>query len=68
MRKKVVMEIDDSGQVFGPDNWLIGSANVAAAEQHFGEPSGKGIKQVLKLKDAGFTAEEIMELKQADLI
>lgn len=67
-RKRVIMEIDETGQIYGPDNYFIGNANMGT-NPHFGEyTERKAVKTVLKLKDAGFTAENILEMKEAGLI
>ena len=68
--KKVIMEIDDNDNVYGPGNWLVGMAQ--ANNPHFGEAepgkSGCTVQELVKLKDAGFTAGEIVEMKEGGLL
>lgn len=71
--KRIVLEVRGEDEVYGPDDWFIGSLQHGNA--HFGEPvesKEKGIednvKYLIKLKDAGFSGEEILEMKKNGLL
>lgn len=66
--KKVVVEYDEStGQVYD----AIGTPIIMwAGLQHFGEAqdSGVSVRDVIKLKEAGFSAEEIVTMKDGGVL
>jgi hypothetical protein len=68
MTKDVILKLDDNGQVYGPGEHYIGMVN-ANGVQHFGEPAEPtSIKDLINLREAGFTADEIVELKNAGVL
>lgn len=66
-RKKVVLEYDEvSGEIYSKDGINVGSwMNLV----HFGEHDDQGgtipVREVVKLKEAGFTAEDIVTMFDA---
>ena len=69
MRKKIVLEYDAStGFVYDSVNCYIGTnLSLKPFEDHDGDRSVP-IDDLVKLRNAGFTTEEIIELKRKELL
>ena len=69
MRKKIVLSFDDStGFVYDANEIYIGSNLQLKPFEVTDEKSGVPIDDLVKLRNAGFTTEEIIELKRKDLL
>jgi hypothetical protein len=81
-RQRVILEMDPGGEVTGPDGYYIGIANIPSGKPHFGlaedllevkvgdvEVRRQLSAQDLRtLKEAGYSAGEIVELRQAGVL
>jgi hypothetical protein len=67
MKKKIVLSWDDStGMVYDAKEMYVGT-NLTLTP--FEQPAaGVAIDDLVKLRDAGFTTEEIIELKRKELL
>lgn len=69
MRKKIVLEYEDTnGFVYDANQIYIGSNLTLKSFDTTDEKSGVPIDDLVKLRNAGFTTEEIIELKRKDLL
>jgi hypothetical protein len=69
MRKKIVLEFDESnGMVYDANQIYIGSNLSIKPFDATDEPRGVPIDDLVKLRNAGFTTDEIIELKRKELL
>lgn len=69
MRKKIILEYEDTnGFVYDADQIYIGSNLTLKPFEITDEKSGVAIDDLVKLRNAGFSTEEIIELKRKDLL
>lgn len=69
MRKKIILEYEDTnGFVYDANGLYIGSNLQLKPFEVTDEKSGVPIDDLVKLRNAGFTTEEIIELKRKDLL
>ena len=69
MRKKIVLSYDDTtGFVYDANETYIGSNLTLKPFEITEEKSGVAIDDLVKLRNAGFSTEEIIELKRKDLL
>ena len=67
MRKNIVLSWDtETGMVYDAKNLYIGSS--MSLEPIEVEQTGASIEDLVKLRNAGFTTDEIIELKRKELI
>jgi len=61
--KKRIVYVGDSNMVYGPDNTYIGTVpSGTTLEKVINTKPSDSIKDIIKLKNAGFTADEIVKL------
>ena len=69
MRKKIVLEFDETnGMVYDANQLYIGCNLSLKPFDATDEQRGVPIDDLVKLRNAGFTTEEIIELKRKDLL
>lgn len=69
MRKKIVLEYDDStGFVYDSTGLYIGTNLSLKPFDATDEKASVPIDDLVKLRNAGFTTDEIIELKRKDLL
>lgn len=70
MRRKAVFEVDEKGSVFGKNDMVIGGLNNGAYEpfEYVDEKEPFSVKELLSLKDAGYEAKEIIEMRSKGII
>ena len=69
MQKKIILSFDDTtGFVYDANGLYIGSNLQLKSFEVTDEKSGVPIDDLVKLRNAGFTTEEIIELKRKDLL
>jgi len=68
MKKRIIVSYNPAtGDIDGPNNYHISNMMLPsdAIEE---ESTGVGVDEIVKLKNAGFSAEEIIELKRKEVI
>jgi hypothetical protein len=69
MRKKIVLSYDDTtGFVYDANELYIGGNLTLKPFEVADEKNGVAIDDLVKLRNAGFSTEEIIELKRKDLL
>lgn len=70
MRKQIILDWDtDNGFIYDAQNTYIGSSLTLRPIHEVEQTSGTAaIDDLVKLRNAGFTTEEIIELRRKDLI
>ena len=67
--KRIVLEMNEAGAVYGPNGWYIGESN---SSEHFGEAdseqSNEKQRKLMRLIDNGLTPEQIIDLKREGLL
>lgn len=67
MKKKIVLSWDDNtGMVYDAKEMYIGTN--LSIQPFDDKPEGVAIDDLVKLRNAGFSTEEIIELKRKDLL
>lgn len=68
--RRIILEVDETGSVYGPENWLIGS--LKGNEQHFGEApeidDNEKQRRLMRLLDNGLKPEQIIDLKREGIL
>lgn len=66
---KIVLDYDkDTGEIKDPDNGVTVATWVGLAHHIAKESEGVEVSDLVALKEAGYTAEEIIELKKKGII
>lgn len=69
MKKKIVLLYDDTTHmVYDSNEAYVGCLTTIKPFETTEEKQGVNIDDLVKLRNAGFTAEEIIELKRKDLL
>jgi hypothetical protein len=69
MKKKIVLNYDDTNHmVYDANDMYVGSLATIEPFEMTEAKQGVNIDDLVKLRNAGFTTEEIIELKRKDLL
>lgn len=69
MKKKIVLEFDETnGMVYDANQLYIGCNIALKPFDATDAPRGVPIDDLVKLRNAGFTTDEIIELKRKELL
>lgn len=69
MKKKIVLNVDtDNGMIYDANDMYIGCNISAKSFDQATAGGGVAIDDLVKLRNAGFSTEEIIELKRKDLL
>lgn len=69
MRKKIVLEYEtETGFIYDSVNMYVGSNMALKPFEESKSSTGVPIDDLVKLKNAGFTTDEIIELKRKELL
>lgn len=69
MKKKIVLLYDDTTHmVYDSNEMYVGCLTTIKPFETIEAKQGVNIDDLVKLRNAGFTAEEIIELKRKDLL
>ena len=70
--KRVILDMDDNGAIYGPGDWHIGTAQIG--NEHFGtleeiqQDEREKQSRLMRLLDAGLKPEQIIDLKREGLL
>ena len=69
MRKKIVLDYEtDTGFIYDSANMYVGSNMTMTPFEESKFSTGVPIDDLVKLRNAGFTTDEIIELKRKELL